>query len=454
MFRSLANLIAHKRTYCKSRCQTVQHHFNNGGKQSKDTVETLVMVEPEPVETVYPEDNFELEDYSPSIELLKDAGILAEIEERPIIESLKPVSNHSKSKLQDIVKKLITVRNAQESEDEKNPLLLEPIRQTSRAMFQVSSNSPKFFFVKKFVKLKVHIYFLQNHGRQDIKTMGQRYAELVKARQLASVFVGPDNKIIDPGRSKRSFSPASSVESGRITFKSRPAYPNAKFPCTQCDSSYTRLYSVVNHLIKVHDFSDKEAQAEKPAILKKSRNLKKEPKIILSRLTKSQIEKWTTHDQNWNYFDDEDEIEVIEDNDTKMTEFNKLATESLNMNLKICLPRLSPSNFLPSKRSRSASPSASSSTSMGSYSSSSKSSRSASPSASSTSSSSKEENIFSAPKRPRKSSPQPRRSVLTAKVDQENKPMVKTKRYLTRRAGPASAIKNRELKQLLMDTKP
>ena len=453
MFRSLANLIAHKRTYCKSRCQTVQHHFNNGGKQSKDTVETLVMVEPEPVETVYPEDNFELEDYSPSIELLKDAGILAEIEERPIIESLKPVSNHSKSKLQDIVKKLITVRNAQESEDEKNPLILEPIRQTSRAMFQVSGNSPKFFFVKKFVKLKVHIYFLQNHGRQDIKTMGQRYAELVKARQLASVFVGPDNKIIDPGRSKRSFSPASSVDSGR-NFKSRPAYPNAKFPCTQCDSSYTRLYSVVNHLIKVHDFSDKEAQAEKPAILKKSRNLKKEPKIILSRLTESQIEKWTTHDQNWNYFDDEDEIEVIEDNDTKMTEFNKLATESLNMNLKICLPRLSPSKFLPSKRSRSASPSASSTTSMGSYSSSSKSSRSASPSASSTSSSSKEENIFSAPKRPRKSSPQPRRSVLTAKVDQENKPMVKTKRYLTRRAGPASAIKNRELKQLLMDTKP
>ena len=97
------------------------------------------MVEPEPVETVYPEDTFEIEDYTPSIELLKDAGILAEIEERPVVETLKPVGNrHSKSKLQDIVKKLITVRNAQESEDEKNPLLLEPIRQTSRAMFQVS----------------------------------------------------------------------------------------------------------------------------------------------------------------------------------------------------------------------------------------------------------------------------------------------------------------------------
>ena len=113
------------------------------------------MVEPEPVETVYPEDTFELEDYSPSIELLKDAGILSEIEERPIIESLKPVSSnqHSKSKLQDIVKKLITVRNAQESEDEKNPLLLEPIRQTSRAMFQVSTYphySKSQIFVKKF----------------------------------------------------------------------------------------------------------------------------------------------------------------------------------------------------------------------------------------------------------------------------------------------------------------
>ena len=155
MFRSMANLIAHKRSYCKSRCKTVLHHFNNGDKQSKDTVENLVMVEPEPVETVYPEDTFELEDYSPSIELLKDAGILSEIEERPIIESLIPVSSnqHSKSKLQDIVKKLITVRNAQESEDEKNPLLLEPIRQTSRAMFQVSTYphySKSQIFVQKF----------------------------------------------------------------------------------------------------------------------------------------------------------------------------------------------------------------------------------------------------------------------------------------------------------------
>ena len=283
--------------------------------------------------------------------------------------------------------------------------------------------------------------------------MGQRYAELVKARQLATAFVGPDNKIIDPGRSKRSFSPASSVDSGRITFKPRPADPNAKFPCTQCNSSYTRLYRVVNHLIKVHDFSDKEAQAEKPKILKKSQNLKKEPKIILVRLTQSQIEKWTRNDadENWNYFnDDESQVEVIEND--KTSEFKKLAIESLNMNLKISLPRLSPSKYLPSKRSRSASPSASSSTS-----SSSKedmSSRSASPS---TSSSSKEENIFSAPKRPRRSSPQPqpRRSVLTAKVDQENisKPKI-TKRYLTRRAGPASVIKNRELKQLLMDSKP
>ena len=293
--------------------------------------------------------------------------------------------------------------------------------------------------------------------------MGQRYAELVKARQLATAFVGPDNKIIDPGRSKRSFSPASSVDSGRITFKPRPADPNAKFPCTQCNSSYTRLYRVVNHLIKVHDFSDKEAQAEKPKILKKSQNLKMEPKIILVRLTQSQIEKWTRNDadENWNYFnDDESQVEVIEND--KTSEFKKLAIESLNMNLKISLPRLSPSKYLPSKRSRSASPSASSSTSSSSKEdsifSAQKSSRSASPSASSsTSSSSKEENIFSAPKRPRKSSPQPqpRRSVLTAKVDQENisKPKI-TKRYLTRRAGPASVIKNRELKQLLMDSKP
>lgn len=279
--------------------------------------------------------------------------------------------------------------------------------------------------------------------------MGQRYAELVKARQLASVFVGPDNKIINPGRTvKRSYSPASSVDSGRITFKSRPPAPNAKFPCTQCDSTYTRMWTAVSHLIKVHDFTEDEAHAEKPEILKKAHKVKKEPRIIISKLSQSQINQWIKRDheeeddqekadENLNYFEDNEESHPEE----KSSEFKKLAM-NINTNLQVCLPRLSPSKFLPSntsKRSRSASPSSCSTSTESSNS-------------SESSSSSKEENIFSAPKRPRKSSPQPRRSVLTAKVEQEN--TTPKKKYHTRRAGPASAIKNRELKQLLMDSKP
>ena len=279
--------------------------------------------------------------------------------------------------------------------------------------------------------------------------MGQRYAELVKARQLASVFVGPDNKIINPGRAvKRSYSPASSVDSGRITFKSRAPAPNAKFPCTQCDSTYTRMWTAVSHLIKVHDFTEDEAHAEKPEILKKAHKVKKEPRIIISKLSQSQINQWIKRDhekeddqekadENLNYFEDNEESHPEE----KSSEFKKLAM-NINTNLQVCLPRLSPSKFLPSntsKRSRSTSPSSCSTSTESS-------------SISESSSSSKEENIFSAPKRPRKSSPQPRRSVLTAKVEQEN--TTPKKKYHTRRAGPASAIKNRELKQLLMDSKP
>ena len=98
LFRSLANFISHKRSFCKNRCKTVLHHHNNPDQDVEQDVDKLVFVEPEPVETVFPEDSFELEDYSPSIDLLKDAGILSEIQEKPLIDTLMP-TKHSKSKL-------------------------------------------------------------------------------------------------------------------------------------------------------------------------------------------------------------------------------------------------------------------------------------------------------------------------------------------------------------------
>jgi hypothetical protein len=137
MFRSLANLISHKRSFCKSRQKNVQHIYQDG----EDDISTvkpdkIVVVQPEPIETVFPEAGFELQDYSPSIEFLKEAGIMAEIEEKPLIDSLLP-SQHSRSKLDSIVKMM---RAKQESKaPDHDELLLEPLTQTSKAVFQVIS---------------------------------------------------------------------------------------------------------------------------------------------------------------------------------------------------------------------------------------------------------------------------------------------------------------------------
>ncbi len=151
MFRSLANLIAHKRSFCRGRSKNIRHVFSKSdeddGRQSRshhhrhqDNTEKVALVHPEPVDTVLPEEKFELEKYSPSIELLNEAGILAEIEERPIVNSLLPTtSNKGKSKLSSIVKSL---RQQQEEKDESesiDPIILEEIKHTKNAVFQVKN---------------------------------------------------------------------------------------------------------------------------------------------------------------------------------------------------------------------------------------------------------------------------------------------------------------------------
>ena len=234
MFRSLANLISHKRSFCKNKSNNVLHVFNNGDdSQSQDvTPEKMVVVRPEPVETVFPDKDLEVKDYTPSIELLKEAGILAEIEERPIVDSLLP-QKHSQSKLKEIVKKLRTIQETRAPENTQQNLFLEPLRQTDHAVFQTC-----FFNVN------------------DKTTMSQRYVDLIKARQLTSAFVGPDNKVIAPTDSSRSYSPASSEYSFHTyqgdkypldTYK--PPKPSSyDYPCLKCSYSNARLYRVIHHM--------------------------------------------------------------------------------------------------------------------------------------------------------------------------------------------------------------
>lgn len=324
------------------------HHYQ---KPEPELIDQMVVVEPEAIETVFPEDGFELEDYSPSIELLKEAGILNEIEERPLVDTLKPVK-HSQSKLSGIVKALIAKRNAQESEDTPG-IFLEPLRQTTRAVFQTQL------------------------GSFDGKTMGQKYAELVKARQLSTAFVGPDNRIIEPGRASRSFTPESD------SLSNFSMMTNKKFPCTSCGNSYTRACTAIRHMIKVHNLPRSKVAQEKQKIIQLSKKInktKRMPLVLVRKLGQQEIDQWTRGPslklavKKLSNEDIEQWTSNAGSKDHPEDSF-ALALKSLSQNVVVSLPKLSPSKLPksndedddsevilnPNKRSRSSSPSSSSS---------------------------------------------------------------------------------------------
>ena len=234
MFRSIANLIAHKRSFCRSRCKNVRHIYSKkdeeDGRRSRQQYapnspeeDKVALVYPEPVETVMPEEKFELEKYSPSIELLQEAGIMADIEEKPLVTSLLPHLHDTKrSKLSSIVGRLRELQDSKEEAESIDPILLEHITQTRQAVFQTKGlNGP---------------------------TMGQRYVALQKALQAGTIFVGPDNRIIDPGIPSRSYSPVSISTSCSSYRPSNTTSGDGKYYCPVCSVSRTRLYNIVNHL--------------------------------------------------------------------------------------------------------------------------------------------------------------------------------------------------------------
>lgn len=95
MFRSLVNLLSHKRHYCRRRYGDVRHEFadqrrkaaGSDGVLVPDNAVTTVVIEPEPVADccLTNPDSWggDLTTYSPSMELIKTAGILEELHQPP-----------------------------------------------------------------------------------------------------------------------------------------------------------------------------------------------------------------------------------------------------------------------------------------------------------------------------------------------------------------------------------
>jgi hypothetical protein len=158
MFRSLANLVSHKARFCRQRYADVRHEFadkkgGDGDEENAAAAFTTVIIEPEPVKdccssTTDP-GSWDLATYSPSMELIKTAGILEDlgmaaaataVTERPLIDRLHPGSSRKRG-LSSILSQLSGRRppmlpSSHHSTVSGLTVRLEPVYSTTNALYQ------------------------------------------------------------------------------------------------------------------------------------------------------------------------------------------------------------------------------------------------------------------------------------------------------------------------------
>ena len=160
MFRSLANFVIHKRSYCEKQYCDVVHQSKPGDeedpyKESNDVLQhtfnkvqhpcikpsqTTVFVIPEkPVETLFKEDTWDINDYAPSLALLQEAGVLQEIEGSPLDNAINLHKKQKGYQINSIAAKLKTKvdETFDDSYYRSKLIRLEKMCQTKNAVFQV-----------------------------------------------------------------------------------------------------------------------------------------------------------------------------------------------------------------------------------------------------------------------------------------------------------------------------
>lgn len=239
MFRSLANLTAHKRSYCLDKFEDVTHIFSSKVNCEAAQLRTVI-VEGETIETVVPEDNLDTENYSPSLDLLKDAGIISTIEDKPSVNRLLPPK---KASLSSVVDKLAAKRAAEYLDNANDKVDIEDNNaQTDAVYMEPMSHSVKAQF-------------------QSYST-GFKYREIQALNNAVSLVVGPDGKSMevtskDQDRTK---SPTNSEES-KENMMDDDYDPNApvddngntvKYPCPECKKGFSKVGNVYKHLSNHH----------------------------------------------------------------------------------------------------------------------------------------------------------------------------------------------------------
>jgi len=235
-FRSLANLTAHKRSYCQEKFEGVSHVFDTMAGVEAAQLQT-VLVQAEEVDAECPEADWNIENYSPSLELLKEAGILREIEERPLVNRLLPVG---KKGLGSVVERLAAKAGAEhraqlsEEETRTDGICLEPIKQTDAAQFQSWTTGFEY---------------------QEVQRMNTRESTVALAPSGQELPRGDVNGLL-----KRAGSPTASDSSKENIDEEDNNNMSGltRYPCPICKKAFSKVGNVYKHLAGVHNKSKTE----------------------------------------------------------------------------------------------------------------------------------------------------------------------------------------------------
>eukprot|EP00090_Calanus_glacialis_P039965 TRINITY_DN6961_c0_g1_i1.p1 TRINITY_DN6961_c0_g1~~TRINITY_DN6961_c0_g1_i1.p1 ORF type:complete len:820 (-),score=223.21 TRINITY_DN6961_c0_g1_i1:225-2684(-) len=262
VFRSIANLVAHKRTFCKGRYQGVLHLYQD--KEGLDATEMqTVVIEAEPVECVVDQDKWKMEDYAPSYELLKTSGILQDIYSGPVINRLLPAN---KSGLQHVVSKLKAkldgteqsfYQNMERNFETPKPtqvVHLEPMYETENALMQ----SWKYFEEGETIGEQYRAWQEAEDAKKRIKIGPD--GQVTTTKETIKLVTGPDGKTY----SVKVPADAFVEDEGADSDEEESGY--TKYPCPKCKKTYSKLMNVFNHLVNVHDLTMQEAKNRRKTI--------------------------------------------------------------------------------------------------------------------------------------------------------------------------------------------
>ena len=270
VFRSLANLIAHKRTFCKAKYDSVQHMYQDKEGTEAANLQTVI-IEAEPVECVASaQADHDLTSYSPSVELAKTAGILEDLQGRkrkfvglhthrlvpPGRLPLDDVIEGLNAKLEGAENTLTKMRKNYEASRPEATMHLEPMFET-RSAFQQS------WRYSEGGETIGQTYRAWQQAEQDnlrIK-VGPR-GEVMTNEATVKLVTGPDGHTysirvpVDDDSRGASFAP---TEEGA----------NIKYPCPHCKRTFLVVKKVIQHMVSVHDV-DIEAAKKLRASIKSS----------------------------------------------------------------------------------------------------------------------------------------------------------------------------------------